>query len=207
MPSPLLVEIDAWLRPDHPHLRPDDRCLFLREYLAGAGFQGGETNSLILNLKKSPDRRGRPEWRYKEQAIAQVAAELRAALDPRALARALVVPIPPSRAPGDPLHDDRMLQVAGMLARSSGAIVVDLLQQRVSTTPLHLRDDRRDLDQLRDNLRLVERRVDVQPARIFVLDDVLTTGAHFRVAKDALRGAFPGVEVIGLFVARRVPIG
>jgi predicted amidophosphoribosyltransferase len=166
-----------------------------------------QRSSLILNLKKSPDRRGRPEWRFKEQAIAQVAAELRAAMDPRALARSLLVPVPPSRAPGDPLHDDRMLQVAGLLARSSGAVVADLLQPRVSTTPLHLRDDRRDLDQLRANLRLVEPAPELQPSRIFVLDDVLTTGAHFRVAKDALCSAYPGVAVIGLFVARRVPAG
>ena len=75
MPSPLLCEIDDLLRPDHPHLQPDNRCLFLREYLAGVGFQGGETNSLILNLKKSPDRRGQPEWRYREKAIARVVAE------------------------------------------------------------------------------------------------------------------------------------
>ena len=54
MPSPLLCEIDDLLRLDHPQLQPDDRCLFLREYLAGVGFQGGETNSLSLEPQEVP---------------------------------------------------------------------------------------------------------------------------------------------------------
>ena len=43
------------------------------------------------------------------------------------------------------------------------------------------------------------------PKVIFVVDDVLTAGAHFRASKDFLSPSFPGVPVTGLFVARRVP--
>jgi hypothetical protein len=35
------------------------------------------------------------------------------------------------------------------------------------------------------------------------LDDVLTTGAHFRAAKRVLHARFPQAQIIGLFVARR----
>jgi predicted amidophosphoribosyltransferase len=38
-----------------------------------------------------------------------------------------------------------------------------------------------------------------------LFDDVLTTGAHFRAASAALQQSFPGVKIIGLFIARRVP--
>ncbi len=40
---------------------------------------------------------------------------------------------------------------------------------------------------------------------IGLFDDVLKTGAHYRAASAVLRQAFPGVRVIGLFIARRVP--
>jgi hypothetical protein len=55
-------------------------CYFLWEYTAGGGFAHSATNSLILNLKKSMDRRGRPEWPYKEQAIAMAGNGLAAAM-------------------------------------------------------------------------------------------------------------------------------
>jgi adenine/guanine phosphoribosyltransferase-like PRPP-binding protein len=38
-----------------------------------------------------------------------------------------------------------------------------------------------------------------------LVDDVLTTGAHFKAAQAILQKAFPGVLIIGFFIARRVP--
>jgi len=43
------------------------------------------------------------------------------------------------------------------------------------------------------------------PRVIAVVDDVLTTGAHFKAAQLLLSSRFPGVAVYGIFVARRVP--
>lgn len=134
MPWPLL-EVDDLIRCDHSHLRRDDRCFFLRESIPRAGFAGGEANSLSLNLKKSPDRRGRPEWRYKEEAIARVVRELSASLGSQPIAGAVIAPIPPSKAPTDPLHDDRMVQVAQQLARANGALARELLVREVSARP------------------------------------------------------------------------
>jgi hypothetical protein len=43
------------------------------------------------------------------------------------------------------------------------------------------------------------------PIQFAVVDDVLTTGAHFKAMKMTLEDAFPGVPLVGLFLARRVP--
>ena len=37
------------------------------------------------------------------------------------------------------------------------------------------------------------------------MEDILTTGAHFRAAATLLSAQFPEAGVIGLFIARRVP--
>jgi predicted amidophosphoribosyltransferase len=40
---------------------------------------------------------------------------------------------------------------------------------------------------------------------IGIFDDVLTTGAHFKSVQSLLRDQFPQAQIIGLFIARRVP--
>ena len=39
---------------------------------------------------------------------------------------------------------------------------------------------------------------------IFIVDDVLTTGAHFVAAQSLLKRQFPETPIKGVFVARRV---
>lgn len=103
-----LTEIDPLTRPDHYYLDPDDECYFLGEYTARQGYAYSATNDLILNLKKTPDRRGRPEWRHKERAIVVAARALKNAFMRSWLRSATFVPIPPSKARNDPMYDDRM---------------------------------------------------------------------------------------------------
>ncbi|MEX1366594.1 MAG: hypothetical protein AB1Z98_25945 [Nannocystaceae bacterium] len=50
----------------------------------------------------------------------------------------------------------------------------------------------------------VNRSLGTPQQSIVVFDDVLTTGSHFKAMQQVLTTAFPGVDVLGLFVARRV---
>jgi hypothetical protein len=119
---PRLTEIDDLIRPDHVRLRPEDRCFFLYEFFARAGYQAGQGNQLIFNLKKKNDRRGKPDWRYKGIAIESVGRELRDAVSRDWLNGAVIVPMPPSKANADPEHDDRMLQVARVMCEGAPAL-------------------------------------------------------------------------------------
>jgi hypothetical protein len=200
----VFTAIDELLRPLYPHLTAADQCYFLREYTAGRGYAGSETNHLILNLKKPPDRRGKPEWRYKERAIKQVAREFRASVNLSALRRVTLVPMPPSKTKSDPLYDDRMLQVLRAVDVEGQLDIRELLLIRENTDAAHTVTLRPRIADLVANLEINNDLVESLPRSIALVDDVLTTGAHFVAAKKVLAARLPGVPIRGLFVARRV---
>jgi hypothetical protein len=43
-----------------------------------------------------------------------------------------------------------------------------------------------------------------RPDAVVIVDDVLTSGSHFRAAQMIVRSALPGVPICGLFLTRRV---
>lgn len=190
-------------RPDHWHLQADDECAFFGEYTARAGWAHSSTNQLILNLKKRPSvAQGTPQWRHKLRAIREVAAAIREAITPEALETSLFVPVPSSKTPSHPDYDPRMFAVAqaiGAPARASEPLVA-----AADRPAMHESANRRDPAGLEATIALRADRIPEAIERIFLLDDVVTTGCSFRVCKSLLAQHLPGIPVIGLFVARRV---
>jgi hypothetical protein len=195
--------VDRWLREEHVRLADDDVCYFLREYLPGVGWSGGETNQLISNLKKSPLRCGLPDWHYKGEAIAQCAKELRAAVAPAWLDATTIVPMPPSKCRGHAEYDDRMIQVASALIQGSQGKTCELLRQHQSADASHTSKARQEVLGLVSNFYIDENIAPDALESIAVLDDVLTVGRHFRAARTVLQRRYPTTPIIGLFVARR----
>ena len=200
-----LTKVDDLTRPDHPYLTPDDDCYFLGEYTARAGFAYSATNNLVYNFKKTIDKRGLAEWPYKGQAIEQAAAALRANFDDAALGNLTFVPIPPSKAKSDPLYDDRLTRMLSQMCRQPQVDVRELIVQAQSTEPVHDAETRPSPEDI-EALYTIDETLAQQPInRIAIVDDVLTTGSHFRAAKSILAQKFPTTNIIGLFIARRVP--
>lgn len=200
-----LTRIDALVRPDHGYLTEEDHCYFIGEYTARRGFAYSASNNLLLNFKKGMDRRGRPEWRYKTKAIQEAASAFRAALADGDLDQLTFVPIPPSKAKGDPLYDDRLVQMLHSIRPTPPLDVRELVVQTESVVPAHERDERpgpRDIEALyRIDNTLLER----CRQTVAVVDDMLTTGAHFRAAKSVIVRELVEATVVGLFLVRRVP--
>lgn len=203
-----LQKIDEHTRPDHSYLDENDECYYLLEYTPREGFAFSSANDIILNLKKSVDRRGRAEYRYKEWAIQRSSALLREALSAQWIASATLVPVPCSKQKNHPLYDDRMLQV---LQRTTDGLPCDVQE-------LVIQND--NLDSFHDGYRLrpyqlkayyeldPDLRVREVPREVAIFDDLLTTGCHFKAMQSIIHDHWPTVLVSGIFIARRyIPHG
>jgi hypothetical protein len=200
-----LTKIDDLVRPDHFYLSVEDECYFLGEYTARKGFSFSATNQLILNFKKKMDRLGKPEWAYKARAIHTAAAALRASLNDTARNTLTFVPIPPSKAKTDPLYDDRLIQMLHCIWVGQNTAIRELVIQPQTMEAAHDNDVRPSPDELISRYTLDDRLLNPQPQLLAIVDDVLTTGAHFVAVRTVLRRAYPTAKIIGLFIARRVP--
>jgi hypothetical protein len=200
----MLTKIDDLTFPDHYRLENTDECYFVGEYTARAGYSYSATNDLVHNLKKGMERRGRPEWRYKTWAIATASLQLRNSLNPDYLRVATFIPIPPCKAKDDPLYDDRMVQVLQQFGNDVDVreLIVQTQSYEASHGPAASRSGPEELYQRYQTDHTLVKPV---PKSIAVVDDVLTTGAHFKAMQRILSETFPRVPLIGLFLARRVP--
>lgn len=191
---------------DYYHLAEDDECYFLLEYTSGRNYSFGKANSFINNLKKPLRYQSRPEvWRYKTRAIRACSKALSEAINHQWLRTATLVPMPPSKAKSDPEYDDRMVQVARGVEPGFAVDVRELIFQTESLRISHAAGaERVTVDELLRVYRIDENLADPGPRAIGVIDDVLTAGTHFRAAKKVLSDRFPGIRIVGFFIARRV---
>jgi predicted amidophosphoribosyltransferase len=199
-----LTKVDELTLPDHYRLESTDDCYFIGEYTARGGYEHGETNDLILNLKKGMEKRDRPyEWRWKVRAIKTCTVQLREVLPADVLTNATFVPVPPSKVKTDPLYDDRIVQIFSKLGDEVD--VRELVNLIANHAPFHEAERRLSPDELYELYEIDNELLEPRPVSLVVADDVLTTGASFKAMKRVLSETFPGVPVIGVFVARRVP--
>jgi hypothetical protein len=201
-----LTRIDEQYRRSYHYLREEDQCYFLGEYTPRKGYDFGETNDLISNLKKGMDRRDKPEWRWKLRAIETAGAWLAEALaeDRPWLAATTFVPIPPSSVKIDPSYDDRIVRVLRHLERLTDVSldVRELLYQTETTRASSRSDQRLTLAEIRAVYRIDQQLSEPPPRQIALVDDLLTSGAHFRAAKELLGQRYPRIPIGGIFLAR-----
>lgn len=202
--APRLTKIDDLTRPDHHYLDVGDDCVYFSDYCAGQGYGYSPMNQLIFNFKKPMDRRGQPDWVHKERAIESAATAFAQALPQGFCDQTVLIAMPPSKARDDPRYDDRVSRLLQRLAALRTCGVRDLLYQDGSRELAAHQGDRPGPEELAGRFRIDEGLVMPVPTVIGVFDDVLVTGASFKAAKVVLQTRFPGVRVVGLYLARRV---
>lgn len=198
-----LLKVDDSNRSDHWYLTAGDRCYYFYEYTAHKGFAFSKVNSFIANLKKPPSQRREGHYRYKGVAIQEAAALLRGVLTPGLLTSATLVPIPPSKPADHPDYDDRMEQVVNKACTGLQADARCLIAQKQAYEASHLQGDGGSRIKPAELQALYSLVAPEPRGTVILIDDVLTTGAHFVAAKAAILAEFPEVQVAGIFLARR----
>lgn len=187
------------------YLDAGDKCYYLGDYTPRGGYSCSEINQLITNLKKSESRRGSNDYHYKIEAIKTCAEYIGKILSQNL--NIVIVPIPPSKSKDHELYDNRIIQIAELA--SSGKYNVDVLEfveQIASTEAVHLSEAKRPTpEQLQKNYRIAPG-FSLSPTidAVFILDDILTTGSHFKAIKNMLLEEYPHLsnKIYGLFIAK-----
>jgi predicted amidophosphoribosyltransferase len=200
-----LVKMDNAVKIEHAALRwTDEECYYLFDFYAGKRFGFDPDNDLVKNLKRRIDRSDELALKHKEGAIEDIACLLGPAL--AALfdfTATTFVPVPPSRTRSSSHYDNRVAQLL-RLACPPSADIRELIVCREERAPAHFSEVRPSVEKLFSNYMPGEAVAGPVRERIVVFDDVVTSGNHFMACKRFLLGRFPGREVVGVFVARRV---
>jgi len=196
-------EIDETNCKPHVFYGGEDKWLFLYEKTSGRDYTFSDTNNLISNLKK-PVNSSDAVLQWKKKAIQASATALRNGINDKWLDIGTFVPVPPSKAPDDPLYDNRMERICRMIR--SKVDVRNLVIQKGSMVATHERGDgqRITFNELIDSYQIDEGLADPEPTCIAIVDDVLTTGTHFQAMKSVLEQRFPSAKFVGMFIARRI---
>ncbi len=198
------TKIDETTIVDHARLVAADEILYLFEYVSGRDYTFGATNSLISNLKKKPSLKGSAQYRYKTRDMTKCSQFLAEAINPAWLNGATLVPVPPSKAKDHPDYDDRMASICRAIPVAFPVDVRELVVQTTSTDAAHESNDRPSVEELLEIYEIAEDLTQPAPRRIAIVDDVLTAGTHYRAMHTILSQRFPGIPIVGMFVARRI---
>ena len=194
-----LLSIDDLTRRDDYHLSEEDVCFHLWEYVKGGSFQDYPTNQLIKNLQiPSSECNNNYRWRYKTQAIAYAAKALGDVVPSNYLSAWTWIVMPPSAIRSDPAYDSRLTDLLNRV-RPRISDVRELVSQRKNTSS----KKKGITPEVRaDNFLIDEEEATPEPQSVIVFDDVIAGGSHFKAIKMVLRERFPGVDVVGIFLAR-----
>lgn len=186
-----VVDESDWL--ENISRKSDFKLYYARIYPPGEGFKYSDTNNYILNLKISPSEKNRIQ--HKNQAIDLFSQEVSEFLIDKLPSNdspldLVLVPIPPSKSPSDDNYDDRMLTVARKISQRVPQVrYADLLSTIQSKKSFSKSGNTRDTRQILDNLQVNEILLDStlhQNSKCVLIDDVLTSGAHFVAAQEKL---------------------
>lgn len=181
------------------NLPEETKCYYAREYIPKKGYRASETNDLISNFKRKSDKEGKiseSELPHRKRAINNFAHDLTKLLLTNGLI--YVTNIPCSKRRDSPKYDDRFDILFELLKEKHTNIryvepIVQIRDQKAS----HHGGDRFKPDENWewkgfDNFL---------PEELLIIDDVITSGSHFRKYVDLLKKKVPTIQVYGAFWA------
>jgi len=176
------------------YIKDSDHCYYAREYISRGGYEASGTNQLIMNFKKDPIKKSLAEWHYKLEAQKKFAEELATILP----LNAEIAAIPTSKNKNDSAYDSRFEETFKiLLSKRDDVLIRDPLYVPKTVPPLHLTNKgserSRSVNQKYTELALNKEELALISANyLYLIDDVITTGASFKASQQLLTENFSG---------------
>lgn len=189
-------------------LDKSDYCFFYLERTSG-GYLASEANQRIKNFKHDVKYKSNPTvWGYKQREIERFADDVCDLLNGDAFKSIFVqypstalVPIPTHHPKKDALYDSRLFDMCSIIASRIDALnVEDVFDMAEAVTPAHAGGSR-NISSIGASIILGD--FSRRPNLIILVDDVLTTGAHYVACRNKIRAVYPSVPIIGIFLAKQ----
>lgn len=169
------------------------------------GYSMSEANQKISNLKIPMSCKETGRWYYKQTAIQNFACDLaKFTMGFKTLEGLAFVPMPPSKRRDDPDYDDRVFCACLTASTHTKIPTFDILEQKTSHKPYHEGNTTRNIEMIQSNLLVAEDAIPDDIYAIILVDDVLTTGAHFVACSNVIESAYPTKIICGAFWAKQV---
>jgi len=183
------------------NLKVTDVCYYYLERRPG-GFDKSNANHRINNFQKSTSCKGTAEWYYRNQEIKNFTNDLTRFLGEQAfITDAALVPIFTSSPRTAGSFNDRLIKLVSMAAEIDPRFVArDLFHVKE-----RIRKSKDGGPRLPDEIKpfiLFDGFGQIIPRTVFLVDDVIASGSHFRVCHDIIKESHPEVEIIGVFLSR-----
>ena len=190
--------IDQTNRPYH--LNENDKCCYFMDYQSRGAPSVSEANQRISNLKRSPKYKGQAPWNYKIGAVNIFANNLVSLFGQTQ--EYTVAFIPSSKKKDDSEYDERFDLLRNALAiLASNLRIEEPIVTKLSRVATHLSSDRPKPNEIKETYQW--NGFQNQPFEcLYLIDDVITTGAQFRAYKDLVLEHQPDLKILGVFWAK-----
>lgn len=185
------------------YLEEDDDCYFVLERIAGKDYRSSPANQLISNFKRDPIKFSTNSgvMYYKSEAIKNFASQLATIkFDPPK--HYIFTNIPTSQKRNSDKYDNRFESTFEELLNARPELQIeypiDIIQNH---KPVH-HGHRFNPEDIYNNLKWTG--LSQNYKTIFLIDDTITAGAHFKACQRLILENEPDIEILGLFWARSI---
>lgn len=180
------------------YLDNSDNCYYAYDYVSGGTFKDGPGNDLIKNFQKSVSVKGTNQWKYKLGAIDKVGRIIAATFADVAH----IAPMPTSKTEGCPDYDDRLIQALRIAQTHNSKLVIHYpISRRIRGIAAKSGAGSRHPSLIESELQW-RGFSGPAPAGLYLFDDVITSGGHFKACAQLVSANSPGTSVAGIFIAK-----
>lgn len=181
------------------HLTNDDQCFYFIEVTNG-GFRESDSNNLLFNYKRLiTSSTNDKALYYRNKAIEEFVNYL-STIDEFSNDNLTVIPASTSKKRGSPSFNNRIDKTVELLKQKCPNIRIEYVFDAVEDVIPSHHGGQRDIESVGANIEW--KGFECEPSeKVFIIDDTLTTGSHFRSWKSIINTYYPDIEVVGIFLA------